>query len=391
PGSGFRVPGFRIYVLFVLFVFSKPKTQNPKPKTPNPHMSSQSTINLGLIGCGTIAQLVHLPNIARLPNVKLAALAESDAGQRAVVESRYPGIKSFADYRELLALAEIDAVLICLPTHLHAQATIQALTQGKHVYLEKPLATSLAEGEQVLAAWKQSGLIGMIGYNYRFHPLYQKLKKLLSLGKIGDLVQVRSVFSTSSHPLPAWRQSRQLGGGVLLDLASHHVDLVRYFFEQEIQQVSATVRSIRAEADTATLVMGLENGLTVESFFSQSAVDEDRFELYGRNGKLAVDRYQSFDINFREARLDSHRLKQLKQSRQLIGRTPYILQKLLHPGFEPSYQHALSLFIQAIRRQTSDFPDFSDGFTSLKVIIAAEASAASHQMVPVSEVALPSD
>lgn len=354
-------------------------------------MSSQSPVNLGLIGCGTIAQLVHLPNIARLPNVKLVALAESDAGQRAIVESRHPGTKSFSDYRELLDLAEIDAVLICLPTHLHAQATIQALTQGKHVYLEKPLATSLAEGEQVLAAWKQSGLIGMIGYNYRFHPLYQNLKKLLSLGKIGDLVQVRSVFSTSSHPLPEWRQSRQLGGGVLLDLASHHVDLVRYFFGQEIQQVSATVRSIRAEADTATLVMDLESGLTVESFFSQSAVDEDGFELYGRHGKLTVDRYQSFDIHFREARLDSYRLKQLKQSRQLIGRIPYILQKLLHPGFEPSYQHALNLFIQAIRHQTSDFPDFSDGFTSLKVIIAAEASAASHQMVPVSEVALPSD
>ncbi|MBI4749291.1 MAG: Gfo/Idh/MocA family oxidoreductase [Acidobacteria bacterium] len=352
-------------------------------------MPSQPTLNLGLIGCGTIAQLVHLPNIIRLPNVKLAALAESDAVQRASVASRYPGAKPFADYRELLALAEIDAVLICLPTHLHAQTTIDALTQGKHVYLEKPLATSRAEGEQVLATWKQSGLIGMIGYNYRFHPLYQKLRRLLQSGKIGDLVQVRSVFSTSSHPLPEWRQSRQLGGGVLLDLASHHVDLVRYFFEQEIHLVSATVRSIRAEADTATLVLHLENGLTIESFFSQSAVDEDGFEIYGRHGKLTVDRYRSFDVHFRDARLDSYRLKQLKQTGQLIGRTPYILQKLLHPGFEPSYQQALNIFFQAIRRQTSDFPDFSDGFTSLKVIIAAEASAAGHQMVSVSEVAFP--
>ncbi|MCS6859689.1 MAG: Gfo/Idh/MocA family oxidoreductase, partial [Abditibacteriales bacterium] len=166
------------------------------------------------------------------------------------------------------------------------------------IYLEKPLATNLDEAQTVLTAWRTAGVVGMVGFNYRFHPLYERIRQHVQSGKLGALVGARSVFCTPARPLPTWKQFRHSGGGVLLDLASHHVDLVRFFFGQEVREVSAALRSQRSDDDSAMLQLRLDDGLPVQSFFSMNAVDEDRFEIYGTAGKLAVNRYRSLDVEF---------------------------------------------------------------------------------------------
>lgn len=320
-----------------------------------------------------------------LQDVDLVALAESDPERREEARRRVPRAAVFADYRELLAMTEIEAVVICLPNALHAEATIAALEHGKHVYLEKPLAVSLDEAQRVLAAWGRAGVVGMIGFNYRFNKLYQVAKRYLQSGKLGELISVRSVFSTSSQMLPVWKQTRQSGGGVLLDLASHHIDLVSFILGQEIQEVFARVWSLRSEDDSAMLEMRLVDGLPVQSFFSLRSVDEDCFEIYATAGKLRVDRYLSLNIEVTDAVLPSSRLKRLGRRLNALVSSPHLLEKILAPSTEHSYQIALSHFVSAVRSKEPTTPDFWDGYRNVVVIEAAEKSARTNGVISLSE------
>ena len=271
-------------------------------------------LKIGLIGCGRIVELVHLNVLRALPDVELVALAESDSQRRESASQRAPGVLALSDYQDLLARPQVEAVLICLPNALHAEAAVAAFDQGKHVYLEKPLATNLDEAHRVLMAWRRAGKVGMIGFNLRFNPLYQALQRHLQSGRLGPLVSARSVFSTSTRPLPQWKQARHSGGGVLLDLASHHVDLVHFLFNQPVRKVTATVRSQRCEGDSAMLQLRLADDVLVQSFFSMSAVEEECFEIYGQAGKLAIDRYVSVDVEISEPAAEFARFKRWGRS-----------------------------------------------------------------------------
>jgi myo-inositol 2-dehydrogenase / D-chiro-inositol 1-dehydrogenase len=340
-------------------------------------------LKVGLIGCGRIAQIVHLNLLTRLPGVALVALAESDAQRRAEAERRAPSAVAVADYHDLLARPEVEAVVICLPPALHAEAAIAALQHGKHVYLEKPLATTLTDGQAVLEAWAAAGTVGMIGFNYRFNPLYEAARRHVRAGRLGALVGARSSCMAAVRPLPSWKTARSSGGGALLDQGSHHVDLVAALFDQPIREVWAGVRSQRSEEDSATLQLRLADGLLVQSFFSISAVEEDRFEIYGQAGKLTVDRHGSAEVTISGPTAASTRLDQLRQGLRLVARGPRAVRRLLTATEEPSYRAALLRFAAAARAGQSASPDLRDGYRGLAVIDAAERSAASGRLVTV--------
>jgi myo-inositol 2-dehydrogenase/D-chiro-inositol 1-dehydrogenase len=341
-------------------------------------------VKIALIGCGQIVQGVHLPILASLPDVVVTALAEPDATRRAQAQQRVPAAKALAKWEDALTLAEVDAVIISLPTGLHARAAIAAFEAGKHGYLEKPIATSVDDGAAVVEAWRRSNLVGMIGFNYRFNPLLLAAKRQIESGRIGKLVSVRSVFSASAASVPPWKQSRATGGGVLLDLASHHVDLVRYLLGAEIADVSASIRTVRHAEDTATVDMRLSSGVLVQSFHSLASIEEDRWDFFGTEGKLSVDRYASLDVEFTPTLRTYGRAKRVLGILKTASKAPYILRKMISAGGEPSYRAALSHFADAMARRVAASPNLEDGLKSLAVIEAAEESARSGQRVEVS-------
>jgi myo-inositol 2-dehydrogenase/D-chiro-inositol 1-dehydrogenase len=345
------------------------------------HLQNIMPLKVGLIGCGRIAQLVHLNILTRLPNAELVALAEADPQRLEEAKRRAPGAVAFADYQQLLEMPEVGALVICLPNALHAAATVAALERGKHVYLEKPLATNLGDARCVLEAWKRANVVAMMGFNYRFNALYQATKRQIESGRLGELVAARSVFSTAAQTLPDWKSNRQSGGGVLLDLASHHIDLIRFFFRQEAQEVFAETRSQCSESDSATLQLRLADGLLVQSFFSLSAVEEDRFEIYGQAGKLSVDRYLSLDVRVTSPTLRDIRFNQLRHGLRALKRCSYLLDKIRAPASEPSYLAALANFVAAAKANRPTAPDFLDGYRSQEVIEAAEESARTRAVV----------
>jgi len=347
---------------------------------------STAKLQVGLIGCGHIAQIVHLNILSHLPGAELVALADTDPGRRIEAGRRVPQAMVVADYHELLAMPHVEAVVICLPSGNHAEAATAAFTANKHVYLEKPLATNLEDGRKVLEAWKRARHVGMIGFNYRFNALYGAMKEHIRKETIAPLVSAQSVFSSVVHPLPSWKQMRLTGGGVLLDLASHHIDLVRFLFEQDISDVFASHRSQRGEGDSATLQLRLTDGLLVQSFFSSGAVEEDTFTIYGQAGILAVDRYRSFMVDVSEPRRPRFGWRRQLRKLWAVRRSPYLFSKMLASSKEPSYCAALAHFVTAVRTNQPVRPDFWDGYCSLAVVAAAEESARTGRMIPVADV-----
>jgi myo-inositol 2-dehydrogenase/D-chiro-inositol 1-dehydrogenase len=215
----------------------------------------------------------------------------------------------------------------------------------------------------------------MMGFNYRLNKLYQSVRSHIASGALGQLLTVRTVFATNGKHLPAWKLKRQTGGGVLLDLASHHLDLIRYFFNQEVAELMAVIESRRSEHDTAWLQMRLADGLTIQSFFSTAGVEEDSFEIYGAEQKLSVDRHRSLAVRVSNSRLKGLRIDQLKQPLRNLINAPYAISKIRAVAQEPSYRAALSSFVNAVSTNANRAPDFSDGYRNLLIIDAAERSA----------------
>jgi predicted dehydrogenase len=216
--------------------------------------------------------------------------------------------------------------------------------------------------------------------------LYQTAKSHIQSGKLGELVGARSVFSSAPRILPDWKRSRHSGGGVLLDVGSHHVDLVRFFFGQEICSVFAEVRSQRSECDSAVIQLQLADGFLVQSFFSLNTVDEDRFEIYGLSGKLAVDRFRSLKVEFTDPAHNFLPLKRLAHEVRSIFRSPYLINEFLAPSNEPSYKAALNRFVEAVQGKQPATPDFEDGYRVLTVIEAAEESARGKRTISLSNI-----
>jgi predicted dehydrogenase len=163
-----------------------------------------SDVRIGLIGCGQLARGVHLPILATLAGARVAALADPDGAQLAAASKIAPGAATFAGARQLLASADVDAVIISTSNAFHAECALAALDAGRHVYIEKPLALSVAQGRAVLDAAAARKLVAVMGFNYRFNPLYRRVREIVRSGTLGQVVAVRSVFTKKSTDVPAW-------------------------------------------------------------------------------------------------------------------------------------------------------------------------------------------
>ena len=332
-------------------------------------------LRVGLMGAGRVARRFHLPILSSLPGIDLVAIADPAADARDACRTFAPRAAFHADFAGMLASTLLDAVVICLPPALHSRAAVASFAQGLHVYVEKPLATSAGEGREALDAWRRAGTVGMVGFNSRFHPLALAMKQALACGRVGEVTTIRSTFCATHRALPDWKRERDQGGGALLDLASHQVDLVRFLVGAEVVEVSALVRSVHSEVDTAVAALRLSSGSLVSLCTSLAAVEEDRLEFNGSRGQLVLDRYRSSRLQETPARRDFRLPARLGSALEILGRMPRTLRDAAFPPREPTFAHALGAFVAAIRGRRPAAPDLDDGMASLAVVLAAERSA----------------
>ncbi len=336
-------------------------------------------VGIGLAGCGRIATLLHLPILHNHPGARLVAVAEPDDERRAEALAAAPGTRGTTDYRSMFEDPEIEAVVITLPTPLHAEAGTAALQAGKSVYLEKPIATSLIEAAPLIQA-SLAGRDGKVplaavGFNFRFHPAYQSFKVSLERGRLGQPTLVRTLFCSASRSFPDWKRRRDSGGGVLLDLASHHFDLIRFLFGRPVTSVRAHCWSRRMEQDEASVVLELDDGPTVQCWFAAGTVEDHRFEIQGSRGRLAYDRIDGPEPTWTAT---DHRWARLRRvGRGLRWLSP--LSVLRSTGADLSFAGSLSRFIDAVRRGQPDpeAASMADGLEALRLVEMCEASARS--------------
>ena len=331
-------------------------------------------MRVGVIGCGRISTAAHIPALVRMRSVEITSIADTEERARRMARRLAPSASEHATLEDLLQSEKLDAVVIALPTALHSSAATLAFNSGVHVYLEKPVATALSDTAPLLEAWRKSGRIGAIGHNYRFNALYQRMRESIRSGSVGNPLEIHMEFAVPSPPPGSWRDSNASGGGVLLDLATHHIDLIRFLTCDEVQSVSAVIESRRSESDFATIEMTLALQTTASITCSYADHFGDTVSVRGEQGTVRVDRARSWDVEFippgREMPGSRKRLPTLNQLR-------HVVRKLRSPFHEPSFETALSAFVAAIRGGGEFTPDLDDGIAALRVAEAARASAES--------------
>ena len=186
-------------------------------------------VRLGVIGNGGIANGAHLPGYSLIPDdCEIFALCDIDPVPLHQTAAKYPQVKHlFEDYNKMLEMPEIDAVSVCTPNYVHFAPTIAALKAGKHVLCEKPIAMNATEATEMVATARKEGKILQIGYNSRFAPSNQTLKKFIDAGELGDIYYARAQ-AMRVRGIPGWGvfidKSKQ-GGGPLIDIGVHILDL----------------------------------------------------------------------------------------------------------------------------------------------------------------------
>lgn len=221
------------------------------------------TWRAGVIGCGAIAQALHLPGYVRAPGVTLTAACDPTP-QRLREATRIAGdaFRTYTDYRDMLANEQLDVVSVASPNRFHAQHAIAALEAGAHVLLEKPPAASLAEIERIRRAVRQSQRLLVVGFSQRFYRGNQRMRKLIVEGAIGEPYMIRVRFSHRG-PLPGWAKSDWFYqpalavGGALLDMGIHAIDQCLWLLGP-VKSVSAKVATLRKDIpvdDTAVLLL----------------------------------------------------------------------------------------------------------------------------------------
>ena len=318
---------------------------------------TKEKINLGLIGLGYIGKF-HLRNCLKLESANLVAVA--DISKKALKLAKKWGIKqTFTDYHQLLKQPIIDAVVISLPTHLHTPCAISAAEEGKHIFLEKPLARNLEEGKKIISAVRKNDVKLMVGYPLRFVSTFRGFKRKLKSGELGDIQFARAVSlgsgpffhraeSTIPKPVPEWWFKKELtGGGALMDLGSHMINLTRWYFG-EVNDIKAYLgyRFNLDLEDHAVCIANFASGTTAiinVGWFSQKSVTG--VDVFG-----TISHASSYH---------SPPSKVITAIQLLLGRTP----KFFIP-----YMEEVSHFVNCIKEDLQPSPSGEDALKDIETI-----------------------
>ncbi len=261
---------------------------------------------IGIIGCGKIAQVRHLPEYAAHPEAKIAGLYDINQARAAQLAETY-GAAAYATVEELLANPEIDAVSICAANFAHAELTIQALEAGKHVLCEKPMAVTLAECEAMVAAAEKAGKFLMIGQNQRLAKAHAKARELVASGAIGRVLTFRTIFG---HGGPeTWSvdpgkntwffDKTKAAMGAMADLGIHKTDMIQYVLGTKVAKTQAVLTTLDKRGadgaligvdDNAICIYQMENGAigTMTASWTYYAAEDNTTVIYGTKGELRL-------------------------------------------------------------------------------------------------------
>lgn len=263
-------------------------------------------VKVGVIGCGKIAQVRHIPEYVTNPDVCLYGLFDINKERAAELAEKYD-CRAYDSYEALLADPEIDAVSVCVANNAHAEISIAAMKAGKHVLCEKPMAVTLEECEEMVKTAKETGKYLMIGQNQRLAKAHMKAKQLIAEGAIGKVLTFRTIFG---HGGPeTWSvdpgkntwffDKTKAAMGAMADLGIHKTDLIQYITGEKVVETKAVLGTLDKKYangeligvdDNAICIYTLESGAigTMTASWTYYAAEDNTTVIYGTKGMLRL-------------------------------------------------------------------------------------------------------
>ncbi len=334
-------------------------------------------VRVGILGTGIIIRDYHLPILKNHPKAQVVAAANvhPESLRRLAEEHDIP--RAYTDLQAMADDPEIDAVVIGLPNYLHAPVTIQMLEAGKHVLCEKPMALSVTEGQEMVAASRRAGRKLMIAHMWRFDQETLWLRELVSSGTLGRVFKVKShaIWLYEGPPPKTWFVTPSLaGGGALADMGIHSIDTLRYVLGgarpiKVFANVGTHFRDIDVD-DTATVMIEFEGGIIglIEAGWYHLYADglEGYTQVYGTKGYA---RALPSELHSHVAGVWSVTKPQMPPRKQQCDL--------------PMYEAQLDHFLTCILEDKEPSPEGEEGLWALRVLEAAYRSAKVGQVVEV--------
>jgi len=332
-------------------------------------------IKVGVIGLGRMGML-HLMNATKIENVKVVAAA--DSSKKALKKAKLLGVNElFEDYHKLLnGASNMDAVIISLPNFLHLESIKLALEEGLNVFVEKPLANTVEECEEIAKLVKKSSRRLMVGHCLRFLEVIEKMKENLDRGLIGRLEVatleevINGPFAHPRVPAPVsdwWFDPKKSGGGALLDIGYHMIDLFRFFAgDAEVVFSSLDHKFSLPVEDGAILILrsneGAAKGIVNIGWYQQTIFPEYNFRaiLHGNAGFLSSDYLVPRNLYL-------HATKEGVKNffRKVFGKKVRYLSYTYY--YEPFYRE-LEHFFDCIKRDVDPLVSVEDGLKTVELI-----------------------
>jgi predicted dehydrogenase len=321
---------------------------------------------------------LHVRVLSELAEADLVAVSDTKQDLREAIEKSRP-VRAYADYAEMIQKEDLEAVVIALPTSSHEEAAVQSAEAGLHFLVEKPLAPTVEAGNRIAAAANLAGVVASVGHVERYNPVVTAAKRGLRAGELGRVFQLRA---NRTGPLP----ERITDVGVVIDLATHDFDAVRFLVEKPVERVFAeTAQRMHSEhEDLFSGLMRFSDG-TIALFDVNwlTPIKIREMRVIGEGGMYRID-LLSQDLFFYE---NSH-VGYWSDATGRRGVSEGNMVKFRIDRAEPLHLE-LSAFLSTVRGNSPDLVSIYDGLAAVALAEAVKLSAEEHRAIWTSDLALP--
>ena len=252
-------------------------------------------LGVGLTGTGWVSD-VHARALKRVASARLVGVTSRDAGRGGAFAAKHGIAKSYTDHRAMLDDPELDVICVGLPNDNHERVVLDAAAAGKHVICEKPLATNLEEGERMVVACREAGVMLALGVELCFVPKFVRARELIGSGALGRIYHLHQ-REQHAGPHSRWFYERDAaGGGILMDMGCHAIEVMRYVLDYpKVEAVYARMANhLHPDSeleDHCTMLLDLEGGVTalLEPSWALKGGMESHLNLFGTQGVLYTD------------------------------------------------------------------------------------------------------
>lgn len=260
------------------------------------------TIRWGIIGCGDVTEIKSGPGFQKADDSTLVAVMRRDEAKAEDYARRHNVPRWYADAGALIADREVDAVYVATPPSSHKNFVLQAARAGKPVLVEKPMALSVAECEEMIAACKKANVPLRVAYYRRKLPRFEKMRELIQSGAIGEprAVAVRQFMKLNTQSPQPWKTDVTVnGGGHFVDMQAHTLDWLQYVFGpvREIGGVAVNAARAYSAEDTVSYSLLFANGVVAGGLFAYTiARAEECVTVYGSDGEVSMGFFRPSEV-----------------------------------------------------------------------------------------------